>query len=455
MPNYTSSSKHTKINLPVLTSLVIGNMIGTGIFLLPAALSAFGSISIFSWILTSIGALLLALTFANLNQKLPKTGGPYVYCKEAFGSYIGFLVAYIYWISLWVATAGIAVSSIGYLGVIFEGAKTHHPLTLFLIEVAAVWFFTLINILGIRTAGFLQLVLTSLKIIPLVVIIVIGLFKIKLQHFTEFNISGTSNLTALTSAAALTVWAFIGLETATVPAEHTHNSRDVYRATVYGTLITSVIYILSTIVLMGLIPPDALKTSTSPFSDAASILFGENMGIAVAVCAIIAGLGSLNVCTMLQGQIPLAAARDRLFPKLFSKLSRFDSPAWSQIISALLITIILIFTINSTLMEQFNILALLATFATLITYFISTMAELVLLTRDASQFQYRLFIKPMIIALLAGAYTFWMVIGAGKDIVFYGTLLLFTSFPLYVLMMAMRKKEMHAKLHLTSEQDKK
>lgn len=446
MPDYTSTSKHTKINLPVLTSLVIGNMIGTGIFLLPAALSAFGSISIFSWILTSVGALLLALTFANLNQKLPKTGGPYVYCKEAFGSFIGFLVAYTYWISLWVATAGIAVSSIGYLGVIFAGAKTHHPWMLFLIEVAVVWFFAIINVLGIRAAGFLQLILTSLKLIPLVVIIVMGLFKINTSHFAEFNISGTSNFSALTSAAALTVWAFIGLETATVPAEHTHNSRDVYRATVYGTLITAAIYILSTIVLMGLIPPAILKTSTSPFSDAASLLFGENMAIIIAVCAIVAGLGSLNVCTMLQAQIPLAAARDQLFPKMFSKLSRFDSPAVSQLVSAALITILLVFTIDSTLMEQFNMLALLATFATLITYFISTMAELMLLMKEAGHVQYRKLIKPMIIAVLAGAYTFWMVIGAGKDIVFYGTLLLFTSFPLYALMRTVWHKRQARKM---------
>ncbi|MHB1948062.1 MAG: amino acid permease [Gammaproteobacteria bacterium] len=442
MPNYTSSSQnHSKLSLPVLTSLVIGNMIGTGIFLVPASVSSFGSISIFAWVLTSFGALLLALTFSSLNQKLPKTGGPYAYCKAAYGNFIGFVVAYTYWISVWVSTAGIAVSSIGYLGVIFKGAQTHHPWFFFFIEITAVWFFTVINILGIRTAGFLQLILTSLKIIPLILIIVMGLFKINIHNFAEFNISGDTNLTALTNAAALTVWAFIGLETATVPAEHTKSPKDVYRATVYGTLITAAIYILSTIVLMGLIPPESLKSSTSPFSDAASILFGENLGVIVAICAIVAGLGSLNVCTMIQGQIPLAAARDNLFPKIFSKLSRFDSPAISQVVSAILITVILVFTVNTTLMKQFNILALLATLATLTTYFICTMAELMLLIKESEEFQQRMLIKPVVIALLAGGYSYWMMIGAGKEIVFYGTLLLFSSFPMYALLLARQKQK--------------
>lgn len=439
--DYTSRSKHTKINLPVLISLVIGNMMGTGIFILPASLSAFGSISILSWILTSIGALFLALTFANLNKKIPQTGGPYVYCKEAYGDFIGFLVAYTYWISLWVATAGIAVSSISYLGVIFKTSGViHDPLNLFFIEVGAVWFFTFVNMIGIRTAGFLQLVLTILKIIPLVVIIGLGFFKINWHYFAEFNISGETNFTALTNAAALTVWAFIGLETATVPAEHTNSTKDVYRATVYGTLITAIIYILSTIVLMGLIPPAILKTSTSPFADAASILFGENMAVVIAICAVIAGLGALNVCTMIQGQIPLAAARDKLFPAFFAKLSRFDTPAMSYFISSCLITILLVFTINSTLMKQFNFLALLATLASLTTYFICAMAELTLLIKDSEKWNRKMLIKPAIIAIIAGIYGFWMIIGAGKEIVFYGSLLLFTSFPAYAWILARQKK---------------
>ena len=171
-----------KLGLPILISLVIGNMIGTGIYLLPSSLAAFGSISLFSWIFTSVGALLLALTFASLSQKIKKTGGPYAYCKEVYGNFIGFLVAYTYWISLWVATAGIAVSSISYVGVIFK--EVHNsPLTLFFIEVGVVWFFTLVNILGLRTAGSLQVILTALKIIPIIIIICLGAPHINFQNF--------------------------------------------------------------------------------------------------------------------------------------------------------------------------------------------------------------------------------------------------------------------------------
>jgi len=352
---------------------------------------------------------------------------------------VGFLVAYTYWISLWVATAGIAVSAIGYLGVIFKSTQPEgHALTLFFIEVAAVWFFTAVNILGIRAAGFMQLILTALKIIPLLIIIGVGIFKINLTNYLTFNISGESNLTAVTNAAALTVWAFIGLETATVPAQHAKSSRDVYRATVYGTLIAAVIYILSTVVLMGLIDPVQLKASTSPFADAATLLFGKNMGVVIALFAIIAGLGTLNVCTLVQGQIPMAAARDELFPKVFAKVSRFGTPGVSLFISAILITILLVFTTNETLIKQFNFLALLATLATLTTYFICTMAELMMLIRSEN-FKSRFLIKPVLIAIAAGAYSFWMMIGAGKEIVFYGTLLLFTSFPAYAFLRAKQR----------------
>ena len=426
-----------KLSLPILTSLVIGNMIGTGIFLLPSALAAYGSISLLAWILTSTGALFLALTFGNLNRKMPKSGGAYIYCKEAYGNFVGFLVAYTYWISLWVATAGIAVSTIGYLGVIIKGAQHDtHPFLIFFVEVAVVWFFTLVNIIGILTAGFIQLVLTVLKIAPLVIIIIFGLFKIDFGNFSQFNISGEPSFNALTHSAALIVWAFIGLETATIPAENAHSSADVYKATVYGTLLTALIYILSTIVLMGLIPPDILKNSTAPFADVATLLFGKHMAVAVAVCAIVAGIGSINVCTLLQGQIPFVAARDHLFPRIFSKVSRFGTPIGSQIISAILITIVLVFTTNAALMKQFNFLALLATLATLVTYFICTLAEMKFLLRDSPKIHWRGFIKPFVVACVAAIYSFWMMVGAAKDILLYGTLLVVISIPIYFWLIA-------------------
>lgn len=430
--------KSAKIGLPILVSLVVGNMIGTGIFVLPASLAAFGSISILSWVFTGVGAIFLALTFANLNKRIPLSGGPFIYCKEAYGDFVGFLVAYTYWISQWVSSAAIVVASLGYLNILI-GAQAKQPLFMLCIELAAVWLFTLVNIQGIKTAGRLQLVLTVLKIIPLLIICCFGIFKIEFANLKEFNISGESDLTAMTGAAVLTFWAFIGLETATIPAEHAKSSRDVYRATVYGTLATAIFYVFCTIVLFGLIPPAVLKLSSSPFADAAHLLFGQDMAMIIALCAIIAGFGTLNVCILVQGQVPYAAGRDGLFPPVFAKLNKRGTPAISLIISAVLVSILLFFTMNETLIKQFNTIALLAGLATLATYFISAMAELMLLIRDTAHFnRYRL-LKSGVVAILAGVYSFWMIIGSGKETVFYGTLLLFTAFPAYVWLTARKR----------------
>lgn len=426
----------SQLSLPILISLVVGNMIGCGIYMLPASLAAFGSISIFSWAYTSVGAIFLALMFSALNKRIPKTGGPYVFCKAAFGDFAGLCIAYIYWISLWVASAGIAVSSIGYLGFISPTFDTHsatyNPKMAFLVEAAAVWLFTGINILGIRTAGIFQLFLTILKLLPLILITLIGFTKINPHYFAEFNVSGLPNFYAMTSAAALTLWAFLGLETATVPADHTRHSKDVFKATVYGTIIAAIIYISSSLVLFGLIPPSILKGSQFPFADGANLLFGHNVAYFIALCAIISGLGGLNVNIMVQAQIPMAASRDQLFPSYFKKLSKWETPVNSQIISSVFVTVLLGLTINSTLIEQFNMIALIATLLTLVAYFVSALAELKLSLSDKVVLNKASWFKSVLIAILAASYSCWMFTGVDKKTVLYCSVLLFFIVPLYL-----------------------
>jgi APA family basic amino acid/polyamine antiporter len=212
------------LSLPILISLVVGNMIGTGIYILPAELAKYGTLSILSWIYTSIGALFLALTFAHLNNRFPKTGGPYIYCKEAFGKLVGFIVAYSYWAGYLVSVAGIAVSSVGYLGfitpVLNANTSSYNEYIALAVELGFVWFFTAINMIGIHAAGVFQLILTIIKVIPLFVIIVFGLGHIQVENLTHFTVGAESGFMAISSAAALTFWAFLGLESATVPSEN-------------------------------------------------------------------------------------------------------------------------------------------------------------------------------------------------------------------------------------------
>lgn len=421
-----------KLGLWILTALVAGNMIGSGIFLLPSALADFGSIGLVAWICTAIGAILLALVFAQLSRMVPKVGGPYAYCREGFGNCVGFLVAYNYWIALWVGNAAIVVAFTGYLSVFWPSLDTNHVLAFF-VSVAVLWFVTFVNILGLRKAGILQLVTAIIKIIPLVLIAIVGLFYIHPHHYAAFNISGKSTLGALTAAASLTLWSFIGLESATVPADSVADpEKTISKATIIGTLVVALIYIFSTAAIMGIVPLDKLADSAAPYADAAKIIFGPWGGALVAIGAIVACFGALNGWTLLAGQVPMAAARDSLFPKSFAKQSKSGAPYYGLIVSSALVTLLLLFTLNVTLVKQFTLIVLLATLASLIPYFFTTMAELMLLFRNREQFSQKRLTISVIIASLAGLYAFWTIAGAGQQIVYYGLLLMLTGLPVYV-----------------------
>jgi APA family basic amino acid/polyamine antiporter len=424
------------LSLPILISLVVGNMIGTGIYVLPAALAEYGTLSLFAWIYTSIGAIFLALTFAKLTKRFPQTGGPYVYCKQAFGKMAGFIVAYTFWISNLVSIAGITVSSISYLGfispILNSGSESYNQYAVLGVELCIVWFFTFINLIGIHTAGVVQLLLTIMKLTPLILVSLIGMGSIHLSNLTEFNIAHESNFAALSSAAALTFWAFIGLESATIPAENTQGAKDIYKATVYGTLATSIIYIICTFVLMGMIPAEELKNSQFPFAEAGRILFGSWSGLVIAIFAFISGLGALNVSILIQGQIVFAAARDHLFPKQFAKLSRHDVPVAAQLLSTLLVSLFLIVSIEPSLLKQFRNIALLAALLTLMTYFVTTLAELKFVIASGKSWVRAILTKSIIIPLLAALYSIWMISSFSKEILGVAIVLVMICVPIYV-----------------------
>src|SRR3954471_3397824 len=163
------------MGLWMATALVIGNMIGSGVFLLPASLAgAAGPISIFAWVFTGLGAMLLALVFANLGRAYPRTGGPYVYAKRAFGDFIGFQTAWGYWIAAWAGNAAIAVAFVSYLGHFWDGLNTNNLLAV-AVGVSAIWILTAVNAAGVRAGGMMQLVTTVVKLAPLAVIATVGL----------------------------------------------------------------------------------------------------------------------------------------------------------------------------------------------------------------------------------------------------------------------------------------
>lgn len=417
-----------KLNLAMLTSLVAGNMIGSGVFLLPSAMAQLGSLSLLSWFFTAAGSFILALIFSRMSLKIPKTGGPYAFAKIGLGNFVGFQTAYSYWIAIWAGNAAIVIAGTGYLSVFFPFLT--NSLYACILSVAFIWLFTFINLKGIRNAGFIQLLTTILKLIPLILIALLGWFYFDfnlLMNSLNVTTPKISNFNLITHAAILTLWAFIGLESATVPADSVKNpKRNIPLATLFGTLIAAFVYIASSTVLMGMLPNNILQSSSSPFADAAGIIFGPWGKWLIAAGAIISCLGCLNGWILLQGQIPMAAAKDGLFPKIFQKENKKGVPFFGLIITSVLITLLLLLTISSDLVNQFKIIILMATLANLIPYLYTPVVE-ILITREKKVSSF-----VLVTAILGLVYSFWAILGAGQEILAYGSLLLLSSIPFYI-----------------------
>ncbi|WP_067461348.1 amino acid permease [Actinomadura macra] len=420
-----------KLGLWMASALVVGNMIGSGVFLLPSSLAGYGPISLIAWVFTAAGAILLALVFARLARAYPRTGGPYAYARRAFGDFVGFQTAWGYWIAVWAGNAAIAVAFVGYLAHFWHALATDRVLAAS-VGLATIWLLTAVNAYGLRQAGAVQVVTTVVKLVPLLLIAVGGLFFVKSANFGEFNASGESAFSAVTAAAALTLWSFIGLESATVPAEDVDApERTIPRATIAGTAVTALVYILGTVAVLGLVPAAALATSTAPFADAADAAFGGWAADLVAAGAAISAFGALNGWILLQGQVPFAAARDGLFPRVFARTGRAGTPVVGLVVSSVLVTGLMLMNYNASLVDQFTFVILLATLTTVIPYAYASIAELVLLATDRAAFSGGRLARDAVIALLAFGYSTWAIAGAGYEVVYKGTLLIFAGMPVY------------------------
>jgi len=421
-----------KIGFWLSTSLVVGNMTGSGIFLLPAALALYGGISIFGWIFTLIGVLFLALVFSRLSNIITKAGGPYTYSREGFGDFAGFIVAWGYWISIWCGNAAIAVAGVGYLSVFFPSLKENHLLSA-IVAIGAIWLFTFINTKSIRKVGMVQFITTLIKILPLILLGTFGLFYFNSAHFTPFNLSDESSFDAITATAALTLWAFLGIESATIPSDKVKNSRKtIPRATIAGIAIAALLYISSTVGIMGIIAPTELHNSSAPFADAAQIAWGNWASVLVAIGATIACFGALNGWILLQGQIPLAAARDKLFPPSFKILSGKGIPVIGIIIASVLASVLVGINYTKGLVQMFSFIIMLSTLCCLLPYLFSSLSEIMLYLKKKKSYNRNKLIAAFCVSVPAFFYSLWAITGLEYEIILWGLLLLLAGIPIFV-----------------------
>ena len=406
-------------------AIVMGNMIGSGVFLLPASLAAYKGLSLAGWAVSAAGSVMLALVFARLARQSPAAGGPYAYTRLTFGDVPGFLVAWGYWLSVVGTLAALAIAFVGYLDP-FVPAMVRTPALAAAVAIGTMWVVIAINVAGVTQAGRVQIVTVVLKILPLVVVSIGGLLHFQPGVFSLPDTAARPAASQLMAVVTLTLWAFLGLECATIPAGSVRDpARTIPRATIVGTLLTALIYVVSTIGVMSLVPPEALASSTAPFADAARRLMGDWGARFVALGAAISCFGALNGWALVAGQLPMAVASDRLFPPIFGRLGSRGTPVSGMIISGGLASALVAMNYSRGLVELFTFIILLSTLATLVPYAFCSLAVWLVPGQ-------RLTGAAVIVSVLAFVYAMTAIGGAGAETVFYGFLLLLAGLPVYV-----------------------
>lgn len=418
------------LGLGACTAIVVGNMVGSGFYLSPAAVAPYGNLAILAWIVMGGGAICLGLTFAKLARLAPETGGPYAYTRIAYGDFPGFLIAWGYWISIWTSLPVIAIAFAGAMMDLFPAL--HSRLLAVAMTLAAIWAVVFINLRGVKEAGLFAMVTTYSKLIPFAAVALIGLFFIDTSNFTPFDRENMSLFSAGAALAPLTMFAFLGLESATVPAGDVKDAaRTIPRSTVLGISIAALLYVLGTTSVMGIVPQQQLVNSTAPFSDAARIMWGPIGAVAISLAVILSSIGALNGWTLLMGQVPMAAARDKLFPPVFGELSERGVPAAGIVISAVLATIlVLVQAVGSPGFSAFYILVVgLSTMAAVIPYAFCALAAGLVAARTGRS---RTVPPVTIVEIIGFAFAAFTLYGCGAEPVLYGLMLLVLGIPVYV-----------------------
>jgi basic amino acid/polyamine antiporter, APA family len=388
--------------LPVAVALIMGSIIGVGIFNLPTSLAGIGPITLASMVLTTVGAIALALMFAALSRRLPADGGPYAYSRAAFGNVVGFFNAWSYWITAWAGNAGIAVGWVLYVEVFIN--KGQNKLITILLVLVGLWIPAIINLSGVKNMGSVQMVTTVLKFAALLFVSVVGLFYINTANYTPWNVSGDGAVGAIGAGMAIALFSYLGVEVASVAAGKVRDpDKNVPKSTVLGTLACAVVYLLSLTAVFGIVPNGELQKSNAPFSTAVNMMFGGTWaGYVMAVVVIISGFGALNGWTMICAEMPLAAAKDGLFPERFQHVSKNGVPVYGIIASTVLASIAMAINyIGSGGAQVFTTLVLMTGITSAIPYAFSALAQIKWRIVDRRTMHGQRFARDMTVAVVA------------------------------------------------------
>lgn len=413
-----------KIGFWSVFAIVIGSQIGSGILMLPANLTPYGLYSILGWLISGAGAICLALVFAGLCTRFPKTGGPHAYIKETFGLSTAFFTGWTYWVISWFSTTAVVIASIGYLSPFIGNQSPHVYLAL---EVALLIAITGLNLKGVKIAGKAGFILTLLKIVPLVLLPIAAFWYFDAHHFvTKPAVDVLPTASKLAQVTMLTLWGFIGLEVATTSAGSVENpSKTIPRAIIFGTICTAIIYLINSVGIMGLLPENVLEISKAPYIDASQYLFGGSWHLVIAIIASIICIGTLNAWMLASGQVALGLAEDYLLPGRFAKKNKHDAPTYGLIISCIGILPFLFLTANDSIAKQIASIIDFSVTAFLFVYAFCTIAYMKILWREKAKLYHWSY------ALLALAFCGWVLYETSLVIIGTAVMFILSGIPLY------------------------
>jgi len=420
----TAGQSGRVLGLWTCLALVVGNLIGSGVYLLPTNLAPAGWNAVIGWLVTIAGALCLAHVFARLSAHLPAAGGPYAYTRAAFGPGVGFAAAWSYWVMLWAGNGAIAVAVVSGLSVLFPTINQVAWLPGAL-AVGFVWLLTGVNIRGVKEAGAVQLVTTILKLLPLIAVVVLAATLLADKGTAALPPGpGTPiSIGAVAGTAALAFWGFLGLESATVPADNVADPRrTIPRATLWGTAFTGVVYLLVCTAVSVLMPWQMAANSSAPVADFFRLHWGDDAARAVALFAAISAFGALNGFILLQGEMPWAMARGGVFPRWLGATSSRGTPVRAHLVSSVLLTIVTLMNYTASMGELFKDIASISLAAGMLAYLGCALAALKLQPHEPV-----LRVTGIATALFVG----WMIYGLGWRADFWGMVLLLLGLPIY------------------------
>ena len=416
-----------ELGLWMATAMVVGNIIGMGIFMQPASLAPYGFNALLAWGITVAGCAALALVFAMLVRRLPAADGPLEYLRETLGEGASFAALWCLWVATWVSNAALATGVTGYAMAVFPAMAAVPPAA---VATALVWLVVGVNLLGVRSGGGVQLVTTLLKIVPLLLVMGLGAWVLVTEPgaYAEHPPTTPLSMQATLSASGIVLFAMLGLESAAVVAGRVRDpARNVPRATLYGTLATAGIYLTVTTVALLLVPQDTLAQSGAPFIEVLDRVAGPGSGRWLALFVVISGLGCLNGWTLFVGELTRSFGAHGVLPSFLGRNNRRGAPAAGLVFTGALATGVTLMNYSESLVRGFTFLSIVTTAASLPLYFCCAVALVVLWRRDPG----RLPRAAWIAGLAGAAYSVFTLFGVGLEPFLWALALAAAGIPLY------------------------